>query len=357
MRVPAAATDGLTIDGRGAALEPAGVESRGRVRAVLSTSLLLVTLLRAAQSSASSPADVAAAEALFQQGRALLEAGDHAEACPKLEASHRADPATGTLIALAACHELAGRLASAWAEFTEAAGRAAREGRSDRQQLASERAAALEPRLSTLTLRVSPALAGLEGFELRRSGRTIARGAWNAPVPVDGGEYVLEAAAHGRQTWRTTLRIAPERHAAVLTVPVLAPLADASTRRTPPRTARPVEPSPRGFRALEWAGVTSAGAGVLSLGVAGYFTARMLDKRDEAEPYCSDDGACYPEGAADMNEALAHGRRATGFAIAGGALLAAGSALFVIGRSQDREPAVALGLASGELGASLRGRF
>ena len=73
--------------------------------------------------------DQVAAEALFQEGVALLEEGNANAACPKLAESHRLDAATGTLMALSLCNEAVGKLASAWAGFTEVEGRARREGR------------------------------------------------------------------------------------------------------------------------------------------------------------------------------------------------------------------------------------
>ena len=65
--------------------------------------------------------DPAAAQALFDQGQALVNAGKPEEACPKLAESYRLDPGIGTQFHLAACHELEGRIASAWAEFLEVA--------------------------------------------------------------------------------------------------------------------------------------------------------------------------------------------------------------------------------------------
>src|SRR6478752_1211600 len=75
--------------------------------------------------------DAATAEALFRDGRALMEAGNYKDACPKLEESYAQDPATGTLLALGICQEHVGKTASAWATYSEVATRAKRDGRAD----------------------------------------------------------------------------------------------------------------------------------------------------------------------------------------------------------------------------------
>ena len=56
---------------------------------------------------------VAVAEHLFQEARVLVERGDYAAACPKLEASQKLEPAVGTQFNLADCYEHVGRTASA----------------------------------------------------------------------------------------------------------------------------------------------------------------------------------------------------------------------------------------------------
>jgi serine/threonine-protein kinase len=313
-------------------------------------------------------ADTAAAEALFQQGRALLEAGQTVEACPKLAESQRLDPATGTLIALAACHEQQNKLASAWSEFTEAAGRAERESRPDRRQLASERAQRLEPRLSTLTVQVSPALAAVRGLELTRSERALGRGAWNVPVPLDGGEYVIEARAPQMKTWSAAVKIADEGDRQVVMIPELVPeplvpAASPPPARLPsPAIEVPAAPKPQGLNRLQWVGIGSGAVGVVALGVGGYFTARMLGKKAEADPYCGGPSGneCErdSEGAALLNDARRFGNFATGFAIASGSLLALGGTLFFVGRNSAAErPAVSLTLTPGTLGARMTGAF
>ncbi|HKO90379.1 MAG TPA: hypothetical protein VJU61_04460, partial [Polyangiaceae bacterium] len=123
-------------------------------------SLLLATALLALRgaSAAAQTTDPVTAEVLFQEARALLQAGQLDQACPKFIESHRLDPATGTLLAVATCHERQGKLATAWSEFTKAAGRARQESSEDRVSLAVQRADELQPRLSTLSISVPPEL-------------------------------------------------------------------------------------------------------------------------------------------------------------------------------------------------------
>ena len=103
-----------------------------------------------------------AAEALFQEGRQLLEAGQIDEACLRLAESYWQEPASGTLLNLARCHQAQGKIATAWAEYAAAARLSRAQGREDRARAAEEQAAALKPRLSRLNLRMSEPPAGLK---------------------------------------------------------------------------------------------------------------------------------------------------------------------------------------------------
>lgn len=285
-------------------------------------------------------ADAATAEALFEQGKQLLRAGNAAQACPKLAESQRIDPSTGTLLALAMCHEADGKLASAWAEFISVEARAHNEGRLDREQAANARARALKPRLSTLELRVPPGVAALPGLKILRDGAVQGSGAWNVVVPIDGGEHVVEVTAPGKVSWRAVASVKRESDAAVLVVPSLA--------------AAPTAPVPvdaQRWGSLEWTGVGLASAGVVGLGVGGYFLGSALNKKSESNQDCVGN-LCGPDGAEARRAAVAHGNRATVSALIGGVLVAGGATVFVIGR-QRAGRAEAAGQAGARFGFSV----
>jgi hypothetical protein len=354
----------LAIDESPSESESSRVERRCFVRSLLlGCGFAIGCTLLAGTAHASDERDAAAAEGLFQEGRARLEAGDIAAACSMLAESLRLDPATGTLIALAACHEKEGKLASAWAEFADAAGRAAQEGNDERQRFAVARAEQLKPRLSSLTVRVSGEVAATPGLTIVRSNRKLGPGEWNVPLPVDGGNYTIEISAPGKIPTRLAVDVPPEGAPASVDVPALGaepPKKPELPRPMKPRPPPPPLPQDRGFSRLEWLGIGSAGAGVVTLGVGGYFLAQMLSKKAEADPNCGGpkNNACNDEGIPDQEDAAHYGRLATGFGIAGGVLAATGASLFFVGRATRDEPAqVAVTLSPGEGVVRFRAAF
>src|SRR5580692_5602780 len=91
-------------------------------------------------------AEVGKADALFNAGRSLLEAGEYSDACPKFAESQKLAPGLGVTLYLADCYERVGRTASALAEFRRAIVIAAARG-DRRQSIAEERAANLLDRV------------------------------------------------------------------------------------------------------------------------------------------------------------------------------------------------------------------
>ena len=104
---------------------------------------------------------MAAAEALFREGRELIEKGEVDAACEKFAESQRLDASSGTLLNLASCHEKQGKTATAWAEFLAAARLARTQGRPERSKEAESRAAALEPTLAYVRITMDDPVEGL----------------------------------------------------------------------------------------------------------------------------------------------------------------------------------------------------
>jgi hypothetical protein len=128
----------------------------------------------------------------------------------------------------------------------------------------------------------------------------------------------------------------------------------------PPLKASPISATPsdtKRWSGLEWTGVGLASAGVVGLGVGGYFLGSALSKNSDSSKDCVGN-LCGPDGAEARRAAVAAGNRASVFAIAGGALLAGGATLFIVGRlragrgESEQPPATALGFSVGPAGIS-----
>jgi hypothetical protein len=145
------------------------------------------------------------AEQLFRDGRSSMKRGELTQACDAFERSQRLEPKVGTLLNLADCQERLGKTASAWASFLAARALAANQG--DRRAAeASRRAAALEARLGYLTTQV-PADRRVAELIVKRNGADLDPAVWDAAVPLDPGDYTIEAVAPGFEPWSTTVTV------------------------------------------------------------------------------------------------------------------------------------------------------
>ncbi len=158
------------------------------------TTLLLITLAQA-------PA--ADADALFQSAKRAMAKKDYAAACPAFEASHRAEPALGTLLNLADCYDKAGRATSAWLRFNEAAQWAQRNKEANRETFALRRAAELKPRLSYIAIQLDAPVAGLV---LWLDGQQLPA-AQAQSFPVDLGRHEVRATAPMHEDWKAELLV------------------------------------------------------------------------------------------------------------------------------------------------------
>jgi hypothetical protein len=301
---------------------------------VVSSSLIvaIAVVMRGAAAAAQPTSAAAAAEALFQEGRALLMAGKPDEACPKLAESQRLDPASGTLLALALCHEQQGKLASAWAEFADVEARSRLDGRADRERTAREHGTALRPRLSTLTSEVPAAGADAPALVITLDGVAIGRAAWGSAIPVDGGERLVEATVPDRPPWKTTVSIARERDQARVVVRVPEPPPPARpvpAVEAPAAGPRPNAAAPAGaWRARRTIALALFAAGGVGLGAAAFLA---LDARSDyrtAVGPCTD-GVCPPEAYDRAQDARHAGNVATAIGAAGITAALAGLTLWL----------------------------
>lgn len=342
----------------------------GGLRSILLRAALLLLALMLPRLTWAQSARGTEAEALFREGKRLLEAKDFDRACPKLAESYRLDPATGALLALAICQEGAGKVASAWASYAEVAARSKNEGRADREKAARRKVTALEPKLSMLTITV-PEAAEVPGLRVERDGEEMAHATWGVAVPVDPGEHRIDVSAPGRRAWHQTIALGrPGEHKGI-EVPVLALVPEPKAEPPVPRVVPPAPPaSPvarieapdssalvktsdrkadldgdqsehRRMTAGEVTGIVVGAAGLITLGGAGYFTLRALNRKHAYEAL----GAACSSDCQELRDARDAGNIATILSIGGGVLTTAGIITYLLsGRSSGGGSASATGV-------------
>ena len=233
---------------------------------------------------AQSASDKALAESLFREGRSLMASGQTHEACTKLEGSFRIEPKTGTLTNLAACHALEGKTASAWAEFTEAAGRAASAKRTGVEQLARSRAAELEPKLSRLSIRLSDGASS--EIRIALDGHPIVYEALAGSIPIDPGAHEVSA-ARGDATWSKpfVVEAGPSRTEVMVPALVASMPPPAPPKPEPPTPiAAPVVAERTTTREIVTYGVL--GLSAVALGAGAILGIQTLSKKSDANALC-----------------------------------------------------------------------
>lgn len=308
--------------------------------------------LFACPSSAFGQSREAGAEALFREGKRFLDAQDFGRACPKLAQSYQLDEATGTLLALALCHEGAGKLALAWSEYTDAARRAHHEGRADREQAALSWASALEPKLSMMTILLPDGAPAWPGLEIREDGIVVAASRWGIATPAEPGEHVIEATALGRKPWKTIAFVGAPPARETVQVPALEAIDERPLTTTQPDRSH-------SGSVLRQAGVVAVAAGALGLAVGTYFGIQAIHKNDLSERSC-EGNACDPAGKQNRLDAQAAGNASTALFVAGGALVTGGAIMYFVGGDPTPNAAAlrALPLVGGATwGMALRGGF
>jgi hypothetical protein len=321
-----------------------------------------------------------AAEALFEQGRQLMQAGKYPEACEKFAASNATDESVGALLNLGECQTRVGRTASAWGSFRQAAALAQRQRDRKRVAVAEKRAQALEKQLSYLVIEIAAA-DRIDGLTVARDGSAVPETLWNQRIPVDPGSYAITARAPGHQGWSTQIEIKPRDAGGGEETRVPVPALTAAAEEPGPGAASP-EPgspvetgpvsgpapddAPDGMGTSRQIAIGSGALGVAGITAGVVFALRSQSKNDEAfdDGHCDENNLCSPRGVRLVNEAR---RSATLSYVSYGvgvAAVAAGAVLWFLGAPGDDEPGAAgtearirPALGPGIAGIEMFGRF
>lgn len=276
------------------------------------TALVIAAItMTAVDARADGAADEAIAVALFAEGRRLAEANDLVHACEKFEAARNLQPWLGIELNLADCYERLGRTASAWVTFRKASDDADKLV-DPRASFARERAIALEPKLSHLTIEATG------GAQIVLDHQPVASAELGVPLPVDPGDHIIEATAAGHLAWSRTVVI--EAASSIdIRVPAL---------ELPP----PPPPTPasalRTHRARRGWVLVIGGAGVAAVGTSLLLGLDAKLRYDDAvDAHCDAQLLCDPHGLDTIRVAKQRGNIAT---IVGGAGLAAVAAALVV---------------------------
>jgi hypothetical protein len=311
----------------------------------------VAALVMMAALSAARPAfaqDAAIAEGLYQEGQTLMAAGKTEEACQKFAASHRLDPAPGTVLNLAACHEKLGKLASAWAEYKDAQALSARRGDKRREEYATQKIEALEKHLHRVVVEI---LSPLPDMTVTLDDRPLVREAWGTALALDPGLHKLEVSAPGYVKWTRELNMGPGTGTDRIEVPKLEKPGDGSATPAPMPPMPPADvaaPPPRSDTAASTStssssttkrtvGYVAVGAGALSLGAALVFALRTSSKASDRDTACPPGQPCFNQSAFD-DDHQAHVSQQWMFITGGAGIALAGVGTWLILTSREAPP-------------------
>jgi hypothetical protein len=259
------------------------------------TSVLVLALVISSASVARADEHASSnAEALFREGRHAADVGNYAVACEKFEASHKLEPAPGTLLNLADCEEARGELTRAWRDFLALAD--ALPEADERKTVALERARNLERSMPRLRVRLARTS---ETAHVFRDGVELGEMTLGVALPVDPGRHfvIVREGGYHEQAYTVYIRRGEERDLQV----------EHGFAKPDPKRA---------------VGFTVGGLGVASL-VAGTVTGVF------ALTSLSASNAQCPNGVCSSQDGLARHDQARSFAIATDVLLGVGAALVV----------------------------
>jgi len=339
-----------------------------RARAAVALAVVALAGSHALPAAAQAPPPVHKADALFNAGRSLLEAGEYEEACPKFAEANTLAPGLGVTLYLADCYERLGKTQSALFWFRKAVELASAK-KDKRGPVAAARALALVPRVPSLVVRVSPE-AQAQHVEVARDGAPLPASAWGAATPLDPGDHVLDVTAAGRVARHVAFHLAATAETHTETVapldappPAPAALPPAIVDVTPPPPPPPPapEPPPRSHGHYLAIAAVTAGVGVVGIGVGAVMGVVASSKLSDSNAGpCDSSNHCTPAGLALRSDAVHAGNTSTIAFVAGGALVGAGVVVFLLRPKEGSavgSVALSPAIAQGGGGFTLGGAF
>ena len=242
--------------------------------------------------------DPVAADALFTEALALLDAGNWDGACPKFRASFDLDRSVSTMINLARCSEHSGKVATALGQLGEASRlnldtpEGARKGQLDAyiKKLSDE----MSPRVPRVRLVVRGA--PKEALTITRDGSALPSSSLGESLPHDPGEHTLVVSAVGFRTVERSYSVrGAEASEVIVELVAEAPAAPSlkperpvgsEQKPKPPRLESASESGPSGQTV---AAVVLLGLGGASLAAGGVFAGLTGAKAGEIPDGCGQD--------------------------------------------------------------------
>jgi hypothetical protein len=169
----------------------------------------------------SASADNPVADQLYAEGKTLLEAGKVPEACEKFKNSQQLEANTGTLLALATCHEQDKKFASAWYEYETTRKEYARANRKpEAQEFCASKVAELGPKLQRIPMSMADKPVGVS---IEIDGQALGEGPLLGAAPIDRGEHTIVVKAPGKKRWEKKVTVVIGTAPTPLVIPALEP--------------------------------------------------------------------------------------------------------------------------------------
>lgn len=306
---------------------------RAAISSLSAISALVCAIALAPPARAENPGGVPdpVAQALFQDGRDLVDKGQWDAGCTKFEASMLLYPAASTLLNIARCYEHQSKLASAWSAYK-------RVQVLNRETLGEERRRAIDEMVDAQITALTPRLPKIKltmarqviGVTLRKDGEIVPTAVIGTEVPVDAGEHEIVAEAPGHRPFRQRFEI-KESTLRVITIDLVSD-SEADVREGP-------------LRAPTWAWI-AGGAGLAFLGAAAVFRVDQAFVEGRQEGKCNGDvrAGCPPVSTYDPSQDNDRKNRDFGLFVgfgAAGALAVAASVIGVVSASRPAKAPVA----------------